>query len=67
MYDIVCDKFYIQPYWGTIGSMKLNVLQLLPHPSQFIIHSRPTIHCYITYSVDNALIQSVLLPLEKFT
>jgi hypothetical protein len=28
MYDIVCDKFYIQSYWGTIGSMKWNVLQL---------------------------------------
>jgi hypothetical protein len=28
MYDIVCDKFYVQPYWRTIGSMKWNVLQL---------------------------------------
>jgi hypothetical protein len=43
MYDIVCDKFYIQPYWGTIGSMKLNVLQL-----QLLIYVGCELQCFVS-------------------
>jgi hypothetical protein len=45
MYDIIaCDKFYIQPYWGTIGSMKWNVLQLQLQLQKIVIFSECTTH-----------------------